>query len=43
MVLCQSVSQEIIGEWMAALLQHVQHDHPCIMADDAIAEVNAIR
>ncbi len=48
MVLCQSVSQEGIGKWLAALLQHVQHDHPdwmcsCIMFADSIAEINAIR
>lgn len=48
MVLCQSVSQENIAKWLAALLQHVRHDNPdwmcsCIMVDDAIAEINAIR
>ena len=48
MVLCQSVNQEDIGKWLAALLQHVRQHHPdwmcsCIMVDDAIAEINAIR
>ena len=47
MVLCQSVSQEDAGKWLAALLQYVRQDHPdrmcpCVMVDDAIAKINAV-
>ncbi|KAA6421245.1 MAG: hypothetical protein FRX49_08731 [Trebouxia sp. A1-2] len=48
MVLCQGVSEADITKWMDALLEKLLLEDPewmcsCIMVDDAIAEINAIR
>ena len=48
MNLCQGTSQVDISLWLAALLDKIRQKDPdwmcsCIMVDDAIAEINAIR
>ena len=48
MNLCQGTSQVDIRQWLAALLDKIRQKDPdwmcsCIMVDDAIAEINAIR
>lgn len=47
-VLCQGSSQLDVSKWLTALLQHVRQKDPdwmcsCVMVDDAIAEINAIK
>ena len=48
MLVCQGVSQSEITKWMEALLQEARAEDPdwmctCILVDDAIAEINAIK
>lgn len=48
MTLCQGTSQPDISQWLTALLQRVRKEDPewmcsCVMVDDAIAEINAIK
>ena len=48
MILCQGTTQNDLRKWLAALLQRIREHNPswmcsCIMVDDALAEINAIR
>jgi len=48
MTLCQGTAQADISQWLSALLKMLRQHNPdwmcsCVMVDDALAEINAIR